>query len=256
MSSIAVARGVAGRSLLLIPRLPSTFIPSLVMPVFFTIVFAGGFSGVTKMPGFPAKEAIDWFLPMSALMGAGFAGITTGMGVARDLEIGFYDRLLVSPAPRWSLIAGTIGASIARATLPITLVMIVGTLMGASFVGGTVAIAVLILTALGVASITGAWSLAIALRLKTLQSAPLMQTGLFLTMFLSTAQMPLHLIKGWLHEVARFNPMTRILDMARQGFLGDGSLSWTVTWQGIAALGGLLAVLLLFAGRSMQKVTP
>ncbi len=37
-----------------------------------------------------------------------------------------------------------------------------------------------------------------------------MQTGVFLLLFLSTAQMPLHLLTGWLHSVARVNPMSNI----------------------------------------------
>jgi ABC-type polysaccharide/polyol phosphate export permease len=81
-----------------------------------------------------------------------------------------------------------------------------------------------------------------------------MQVGIFLTVFLSTAQMPLHLIDGWLHGVARFNPMTNVLALARQGFLGD--VTWASTWPGLVSLLGLCALLVTFAYRSLQKVTP
>ena len=67
MSSLQVTWGIAARSLKLIPRLPSTFVPSLVMPVFFTISFAGAFSGLVLLPGFPAEKIIDWFLPMTTI---------------------------------------------------------------------------------------------------------------------------------------------------------------------------------------------
>lgn len=254
MSTVAVTWGIARRSLLLIPRLLSTFIPSLVMPVFFTIVFAGGFAGIANLPGFPARESIDWFLPLSTLMGAGFAGMTTGLGVARDLQIGFYDRLLVSPAPRPSLIGGALVAALLRSLFPMTLVLIVGVLWGANFQAGLPGIGVLLLTGLGVAALTATWSISIALRLKTLQAAPLMQVAFFLAIFLSTAQMPLELIDGWLHQVARFNPMTNVLAMARQGFLGD--VSWADTWPGLVSLGGMLAVLGVFVSRSMRRVIP
>ena len=65
----AVTWAVARRSLVLIPRLPSTFVPSMVMPIFFTIVFSEGFSGLANLPGFPARETVDWFVPMSAITG-------------------------------------------------------------------------------------------------------------------------------------------------------------------------------------------
>ncbi|MGH2712228.1 MAG: ABC transporter permease [Actinomycetota bacterium] len=254
MSAPRVAIAIAGRSLLLIPRLPSTFVPSLVMPIFFTIVFSEGFSGISRLPGFPTNDTINWFVPTAALMGSSFAGITTGLGVARDLEVGFYERFLASPVPRASLIAGAMVAGAVRALIPTTLTLIVGILLGAQLPGGILGIGALALAAMGLALCGSAWSLGIAYRFKTLQSAPLMQMGMFLTIFLSTMQMPLDLLTGWLKHVATYNPVTYVLQMARQGFLGTAS--WADTWPGILAIAGMFALLGLFAARGMQKVIP
>jgi ABC-2 type transport system permease protein len=251
----SVALAVAGRSLLLIPRLPSTFVPSMVMPIFFTIVFSQAFAGIALLPGFPAEDTIDWFTPMAATMGSAFAGVTTGMGVARDLEVAFYERFLVSPAARSSLLGGALLAAAVRALFPLTLVLLAGALLGVHFPEGLAGIGILVLAGIGVSLSAAAWSLGIALRLKTLQSAPLMQMGVFLTIFLSTAQMPLDLLTGWLKTVATYNPMTYILQLARQGFLETG-ISWGDTWPGLLAIGGLLLVLVTFAGRGMQRVIP
>ena len=249
-----VAWGITLRSLMLIPRLPSTFFPSLLMPVFLTISFAGAFSGLVLLPGFPAEKSIDWFVPMTTLQGAAFAGITTGMGLARDLENGFYDRLLLSPASRGSLLAGPLLASVLRALIPVVLLLGVAVVGGANFHVGLAGVAWLVLASLGFALAAGAWSVGLALRFKTQQIAPLMQSGTFLLVFLSTAQMPLELLTGWLHSVATVNPMTYILELARQGFVGD--VTWATTWPGLVALGALVGVLGTFAARGMQRVTP
>lgn len=254
MSSVQVAWGIAARSLRLIPRIPSTFIPSLVMPVFLTISFAGAFSGLVLLPGFPADKIIDWFVPMTIIQGAAFAGITTGMGAARDLQNGFFDRFLSSPAPRASLVAGPLLASVLRALIPIALLLIVGIIGGASFSGGLLGVGTLVVAALGVALVAGGWALGLALRFKSQQAAPLMQTGVFIVIFLSTAQMPINLLTGWLHTVARFNPMTNVLALAREGFLGE--VTWDATWPGLVALAGLITAALLFAARGMKKATP
>lgn len=254
MSSLQVTWGIALRSLRLIPRLPSTFVPSLVMPIFLTISFAGAFSGLVLLPGFPAEKIIDWFIPMTTLQGAAFAGITTGMGAARDLENGFYDRFLVSPASRAAILGGPLVASVFRALIPVTLLLTVAVIGGAHFYGGLLGIVTLVVACLGIALVSGSWAMALALRFKTQQAAPLMQMGVFITIFLSTAQMPLNLLSGWLHDVARLNPITNVLALARQGFLGE--VTWEGTWPGLVALGGLIVAALLFAGRSMQKVTP
>jgi ABC-2 type transport system permease protein len=254
MSSIRITWGIAERSLKLIPRLPSTFVPSLVMPLFLTVAFTGAFAGLVLLPGFPADKIIDWFIPMTTLQGCLFAGITTGLGVARDLENGFYDRLLASPAPRASLVAGPLLASLLRALIPLTLLTVIAALSGAHFSGGIAGVTSLVVAGLGVAVSGGAWALGLALRFKTQQAAPLMQSGAFLIVFLSTAQMPINLLTGWLHTVARFNPMTNILALAREGFLGE--VTWGGTWPGLVSLAGMMLVLVLFAGRGMQKVIP
>ncbi|MGH2723779.1 MAG: ABC transporter permease [Actinomycetota bacterium] len=252
MPTMRITWGVAARSLRLIPRLPSTFVPSLIMPVVFVVVFSGAFAGLTALPAFPTREMVDWFIPVAALMGCGFAGITTGMGVARDLEIGFYDRFLVSPAPRRALLGGAILAAVLRGLLPLALVLAVGALYGASVPGGVLGILSLIAAGLGLAACAGAWSVGIGLRFKTQQSAPLMQVGMFLGMFLSTLQMPLELLTGWLHTVATWNPITQVIDLARQGFVGN--VGWETTWPGLAAVAGIFAVLIVFAARGMRAV--
>lgn len=254
MPARAVTWGIAERSLKLIPRVPSTFVPSLVMPLFFTVAFAGPFGALVNIPGFPALDILDWVVPFTAIQGCAFAGVTTGMGVARDLESGFYDRVLMSPASRRALLGGVLLGGMLRACIALSLMLVVGVVAGAHFRAGVAGVGVLVLAGLGVAVASSAWATGLALRFKTLQIAPLMQIGIFLTVFLSTAQMPVELLSGWLRTVARYNPMTYILALARQGFLGD--VTWAVTGDGLLALAGLLGLLGVFAYRGMRKVIP
>ena len=254
MSSLAVTWGITERSLKLIPRYPSTFIPSLVMPVFFVVAFAGAFSGLVNLPGFPADKMLDWVLPMSTLQGCAFAGITTGMAVARDLENGFFDRFTMSPAPRAALLAGPLLASVLRAAIPLVILPLVGLVSGVNFHEGFFTLVPLAIAGLGIALIAGMWAVGLALRARSQQAAPLMQMALFLGFFLSTAQMPLDLLTGWVHAVARFNPITNVLQLARQGFLGD--ITWATTWPGLVSLLGMTLVLGLFAVRGLHKLVP
>jgi ABC-2 type transport system permease protein len=252
--NVRVSWSIAGRSLKLIPRLPSTFIPSLIMPVFLTVAFAGAFSGLVLLPTFPADKIIDWFIPMTTVQGAAFAGVTTGMGVARDLESGFFDRLLSAPASRYAILGGPLLASGLRALIPFSILLVVGVIGGAHFYGGLLGVLTLLVAAVGIGIVAGAWSVGLALRFKTMQVAPLMQSGMFLVFFLSTAQMPINLLTGWLHTVARFNPFTNVLELARQGFLGE--VTWASTWPGLVSLAAMLSVLGFFAVRGMQRVVP
>jgi ABC-type polysaccharide/polyol phosphate export permease len=56
----------------------------------------------------------------------------------------------------------------------------------------------------------------------------------FVAMFLSVGQVPLGIMEGWLHAVARVNPMTNLLRMARQGFVAE--ITWAHTWPGLVVI--------------------
>jgi ABC-2 type transport system permease protein len=233
---------------------PSTFVPSLIFPIFSVVAFSGAFSAVANIPGFPVPRIIDWMLPMSIVQGAAFSGMTVGMGMARDLESGFFDRLLLAPVKPLGLIAGPMGAAVVRALIPFALVLPAGMLAGARLRGGVPGGLMLLLAAEGIALVGAGWGIGLALRAKSMQIAPLMQMGIFLTVFLSTAQVPLTVMTGWLHQVARVNPMTNILALARQGFIGD--VTWNQTWPGLLALAGATVVLGLFAVRGLRRLVP
>jgi ABC-2 type transport system permease protein len=79
-----------------------------------------------------------------------------------------------------------------------------------------------------------------------------MQAGMLGAVLLTTAYAPLALLQGWLQQVARLNPVTRVLEAARQGFLG--SVDWAHTWPGLVALAGMLLVLGSLALREMGRM--
>jgi ABC-2 type transport system permease protein len=251
ISPVRASWSIAWRSIMLIPRVPSTFVPSLVMPVFLVIAFGGQFASLALLPGFPTKEILNWFVPMATLQGCAFAGITTGLGVARDLENGFFDRFLLSPVPRGALVAGPLMGSVLRGFLPLTLLTIVTFVSAATLSGGLLGWLTYAIAGLGVSLVAGGWAFGLAIRIKSMQAAPLMQSGLFIVVFMSTAQMPLPLIGGWLHPVARVNPFTNILALARQGFLGE--VTWSTTWPGLLAILGFATVTTTFAALGMRK---
>ncbi len=70
-----------------------------------------------------------------------------------------------------------------------------------------------------------------------------MQQGVFLAVFLSTAYTPEVLLRGWLASVAEYNPVTYVLELARQATVSGIEPSFAHTWPGLLALAGMIAVL-------------
>lgn len=247
------ARGLALRGLRSIRRLPSAFIPALAMPIFQTIAFSGTFFAITKIPGFPTDRSVNWYLPFACCMGSGFSGIGLGFSTVRDIESGFFDRLRMAPTPRLALIIGPLFTAWIRVLIVITSVLIVGFLFGARLTGGVAGLATLYIAGLGVATIAAGWGLGLAYRFGDMRAAALMQLTFFNAIFLSNAQTPLNVMTGWLHSVARINPFTNILRLAREGWLGD--VSWQDTWGGLLAILGLAVLTLTFAYRGLAKLS-
>jgi len=250
--TVRSARAISVRNLRGIVRLPSAFMPALMMPIFTMIAFAGTFAAITKLPGFPTDRSVNWFMPLGICFGSAFSGIGQGFSAIRDIQTGFYDRLRMSPAPRASIILGALFASWFRALLLNLVVVPVGVLLGVRFTGGLLGILTLLAASLGTATMALGWGLGIAYRFRDMRGAAIMQLTLFLVMFLSSAQTPLFVMTGWLHGVARVNPATNVLRLARQGFLGD--VTWNGVWGGLLALVGGSILTLTFAYRGLRSL--
>ena len=101
------------------------------------------------------------------------------------------------------------------------------------------------------AAVAACWGSFLALRFKSQSAAPLMQAGMMALILTTTAYAPLALLAGWLQDVARLNPVTQVVEAARQGFVGG--VTWADTWPGLLALAGMLAVLGPLALREMRR---
>lgn len=246
------ARGLALRGLRSIRRLPSAFFPALAMPIFQTIAFSGTFFAITRIPGFPTHRSVNWYLPLACTMGSGFSGVGLGFSTVRDIESGFFDRLRMAPSPRLSLIIGPLFTAWIRVLIVISTALIVGFLWGARLTDGPAGLVTMYVAGLGVATIAAGWGLGLAYRFGDMRAAALMQLTLFNAIFLTNAQAPLNVMTGWLHSVARINPFTNILRLAREGWLGG--ITWHDTWGGLVAIVGLSAATITFAYRGLAKL--
>ena len=83
------------------------------------------FGNLVQLPGFPTDNFLNFLVPVSLLQAAGFTGAAQGVNLARDIEQGWFDRLLVAPAPRPMLLAGIVFSAGLRTLLPVTMLLCV-----------------------------------------------------------------------------------------------------------------------------------
>jgi len=223
----------------------------VLAPTVFFLGFNGVFGALIGLRGFEAATYESFFVPVSMLQGAGFTGAAAGVNLARDIEQGWLDRLLASPAPRWVLLAGTVLSAGTRAIVPASFVLAIALPLGAGW-PGLDGLLVTYAMVCAMAAVAGCWGCFLALRFKSQSAAPLMQAGMMATILTTTAYAPLALLQPWLREVAEVNPVTEVVEAARQGFVGD--VTWAGTWPGLLALAGLFVLLGGLALREMRRM--
>jgi ABC-type multidrug transport system permease subunit len=252
--SLSIVGALWLRSLNEVTRVRGALLPATIAPVIFLLGISGQFGRLTGLDGFPTDSYLSWIVPLSCLQGAGFAGAATGSNLARDIEQGWFDRLLVAPVPRPVLVLGPILGGITRAMVPTTVVLVVGLLLGAEIPGGVAGVLALYVAAAGFCAVAGLWGVFMAVTFRTQQAGPLMQQGVFLAVFLSTAYTPEVLLRGWLASAADANPVTHVLELGRQATVSGIEPSLAHTWPGLAALAGMGAVLGALAVMGLRRM--
>jgi ABC-2 type transport system permease protein len=251
---VSVALALWRRSLNEVLRVRGALLPATIAPLIFMFGITGQFGRLTGLAGFPTDSYISWIVPLSCLQEAGFAGAAVGANLARDIELGWFDRLLVAPVPRPLLVVGPILGAVSRSLVPATVVLVAGLLIGADLTGGVYGLVCLYLAAAAFCATAALWGVFMAVTFRTQQAGPLMQQGVFLAVFLSTAYTPEVLLRGWLADVAPLNPMTYVLQLARQATVEGIEPSFAHTWPGLVALAGMALVLGSLAVNGLRRM--
>jgi ABC-2 type transport system permease protein len=253
---LATVRALIRRAANEILRVPGAAIPGVLAPTIFFLGLSAVFGDLpsSQNTDYGVENFQSWILPISLLQGAGFTGAATGVNLARDIELGWFDRLIASPASRPALLAGMVFSASLRSLIPATVLLVVGFSLGVHWPGvGGLLLALLLVMATG--TVAACWGVMLALRYRSQSAAPLMQAGMFVLILTTTAYAPLEDLENWLATIARLNPLTQVVEAMRQAFLVDGSVTWAGTWPGVLAIAGLLALLGTVALRAMRRIS-
>src|SRR4051795_8351786 len=134
-ASLAVIGALVRRAINEVTRVPGAALPGVLAPTIFMVGLSGVFGEAAHLRGFEATDFRTFIVPVGMLQGAAFTGAATGVNLARDIERGWFDRLLVCPAPRTTLLAGVVGSAAVRSLLPATFLVIVALALGVDFPG-------------------------------------------------------------------------------------------------------------------------
>jgi ABC-2 type transport system permease protein len=247
---LSVARGVAWRTVHNTIVSPAIIVPSIVFPLFFLVAFAGGLSRISQVPDFHYHPGYTSFqFVFVFLQSAAFGGVFTGFAVARDFDSGFARRLLLSAPRRSGIIAGYLVGALVRWAITGTVVTVAALVAGMNVDGDGVQLVGLVGLGVLMNVVSALWAIGLAMFLRTEQAGAVIQLPVFVLLFLAPVYVPLQLLQGWIHAVAKLNPATFVLEAGR-GLLA-GSPVYIAT--AFLSLVCGIALMTLFARRGLSS---
>ena len=248
---IRLVGALARRGMNEIIRVPGASVPGVLAPTIFMLGSYSVFGGLALLPGFGGSDYLNWILPVGFIQSAAFTGAATGVNLARDIESGWFDRMLLAPAPRWVVLGGLGVSAGVRVILPALLLVSIGMIAGLTWpgVGGII---ISFIAAIGLAAVMALWSCGLAMKFKSQDAAPLMQSSGFMLMQLTAVYAPIALLAPWMRNIAHANPFTYVLGGVRQGYIS--TVTWHSTWPAILAIIGMVAASAWFAVWRIEKM--
>jgi ABC-2 type transport system permease protein len=237
-----VSRAVAWRSVHNTLVSPAILLPSLIFPLFFLAAFAGGLSKISDVPNFDYKPGYTAFqFAFVFLQSAAFGGVFTGFAVARDFDSGFARRLLLTAPRRSGIIAGYAVGALVRWLLTAFVVTIAALLAGMDVAGNGIELVGIVGLGIMMNLVAVLWACGVAMFLRTEQAGALIQMPVFVVLFFAPVYVPLRLLTGWIHTVARYNPATATLEAAR-GLLAGSPVKVALAFALLAAGTALMSM--------------
>jgi ABC-2 type transport system permease protein len=236
---------LGGREVRLALRTPMYLLPNLVVPIFFYFIMLGSLKDFANQAGLANWEG--FLLPMSLIFAV--QGGSAGLNMVADIESGYFDKLLLTPANRLALLVGAMLADFFRIMAQALIVLLVAVIAGLHFETGIPGALVMVALASCFGLAYSGIGFTMALRTGNAQATQSMWFLFMPFMFLTTMFAPKEALSGWLSTAATVNPMTYVLQglrsLSMEGWDASDLLVCMLTitvWAGLSIGAAFLAL--------------
>jgi ABC-2 type transport system permease protein len=250
-STMRILGAVCCRTWLKTARRPVVLTFSFVQPVMWILFFGFLFHRFDLGQALRGVRYLDFLVPGVCVMTVLFGASQSGIGLIRDMQTGFLQRLFASPVNPGIVLTGKLVGDVLRLLAQAVVLALLGLAVGAKLQITLAGLASTLL-ALGLFAIAFcSLSCLVAMRTGAQES---MATFVHLVnmplLFTSSALVPAKQMPDWLAAISRVNPLTLAVDASRDALLfGEfGSLGRALIWLAVVA-----AVLLGLAWTAAQE---
>jgi ABC-2 type transport system permease protein len=225
-------------------RLPAATIPTLFIPLFFLAVNIGQVSKTfPSSTSFLHGQSYAAFqIPVSLLFAV--STVTSGMAIVTEIDAGYFDKLLVAPIRRSSIILGRLAADLMRGLMLSVLVLCAGFAFGVHVKAGVLgAVVLVVLSALWGVAYAGIGVL-IALITRNVQATQSSFILFFPLLFLTPNFVPFDRLSPLMEALARANPVSYVIEGLRSLILEGWVVDKLLLCIGVTVATGLILTLL------------
>jgi len=243
---------LARRSILQTLRIPSLIVFVAIQPIMFVLLFRYVFGGAIQVPG---GQYVNYLMPGIFVQTVAFGSITTGIGLAEDMERGLIDRFRSLPMSSSAVLTGRTIADLARNLFTVLIMLAVGFAVGFRPQGSLIEFLFGLLLLMGF-SFAFSWIAAVVgISVGSVEAA---QSGgfiwLFPLTFASSAFVPVSTMPVWLQGFAQHNPVSVLSNSLRGLFHVDPSLTAADTRSAIIqSAAWIVGILLVFAPLAVAR---
>ena len=232
---------------------PMAVIGPILTSAFVFLFFGSPLGEVTQLPNFPADDYEAFLTAMILVMTVTFSGSDVAMFMLTDILSGYFDKLLLAPINRLSILMGTLLLAGTRALAQVLVIVALAMALGVRFETGALGVFVVIVasTIFGIAF--ACLGLIIAIKTK---NAQVTQSAWLLFMplaFLTTAFMPKELLSGWFKIAVTINPVDYVM-VGLRVIIIEG-WDWGTILPGLWVLVGLTVGLVAITTWFYQRAT-
>jgi ABC transporter DrrB family efflux protein len=230
---------ITKRNLLHIPRVPEQLAAATTQPILFVLLFRYVFGGVIHVG---TTSYINFLMAGVFVQTMALGSVTTGTGLAEDLQRGLIDRFRSLPMARSAVLLGRTLADLVRNLVVVCILLLVGLLTGFRPQGSPLSwlacVGLLLLF-----SYAFSWIAAtIGLLMRSVEAVQMAGLSwIFPLTFLSSAFVPTGSMPSWLQVFAAHQPVTVVINTVRGLLLGQ-----SISASGGMALAWCLLILVFF----------
>jgi ABC-2 type transport system permease protein len=233
-------RSLFTRALTKVARNPTLLFVNLFTPLLFLLLFSQLLQKLTSLPGLSGSY-LTYLTPGILVLNAVTGSFLSGMAIVNDMNSGFLQKMLLTPASRSAILLGRLLNDLLIMVIQSGIIIGVAMLIGLNIVTGIPGLLLIFVT---LAFFDLAWSgLLLFVGLKTRKAETVSAIGNLLAfplLFVSSALFPTAIMPSWAQTVSKYNPLSYASNVTRDLISGGLTLE---TFASAYAVIGVIAVI-------------